>query len=246
LRTVAIGNDYGGAPSCEVDWREEMRDLKAYLNFLSENPSITKLMELAEEAIERAILAEDCMERRQVACGEWMNKFDKANSELAALREENDLQQQAMQSLSRKMVALHRTLDDIYPLIAGRVIQLRDAGEEKAMEAWNQAARQIVKVLEGIPEQNTQDLTYQVAALKEAIKQIHRYIHPHNCPRYSQFIDDVCDNVLYSPDPGAKIKAVVEAAWKLVDCETRTYSRNKYVHKLKRALADLEGGAPCE
>jgi len=40
-------------------------------------------------------------------------------------------------------------LNDIYPMIAGRVIQLKDAGEEKAMQQWNEVAQNIYAVIGG-------------------------------------------------------------------------------------------------
>ena len=58
------------------------RDLKAELKYISENPSITKLMELTEEAIERAIAAE-----YKTACHVSCN--DGLRAQLTSLDEEN-------------------------------------------------------------------------------------------------------------------------------------------------------------
>lgn len=190
---------------------------------------------------------------------EAINRAIKAETELAALREENDLQQQAMQSLSREMVALHRTLNDIYPLIAGRVIQLRDAGEEKAMEAWNQAAIQIVKVLEGKPEQGTQGLSCQVVEYREALEQAKllmetEYESTPGYPLENVHAYKLIVEALSSPDPGAKIKAAVKAAKFVAKNLHENAEQNdgnirvrtvRALRKLDDALAALEGGTSC-
>jgi hypothetical protein len=48
---------------------------------------------------------------------------------------------------SREIEHLREVLSDIYPLIAGRVIQLKDAGETQAMDAWNDAAKKVHQAL---------------------------------------------------------------------------------------------------
>jgi len=85
------------------------RDLKAELKQLSENPSITKLMELAEEAVDRAIVA---MAKNTESYDLLYNAFDKVKGEAeqlkqdnAALREENDSQRDSIQKLSCQIVA---------------------------------------------------------------------------------------------------------------------------------------------
>ena len=229
------------------------------------------------EAINRAIKLEETVQRyasaaRVIAlylkefCDETLPYSDmiaeasrKAETKLGYLREENDLQRQAMQSLSREMVALHRTLNDIYPLIAGRVIQLRDAGEEKAMEAWNQAAIQIVKVLEGIPEQGTQGLSCQVVEYREALEQAKllmetEYESTPGYPLENVHAYKLIVEALSSPDPGAKIKAAVKAAKFVAKNLHENAEQNdgnirvrtvRALRKLDDALAALEGGTSC-
>ena len=173
-------------------------------------------------------------------------------------REETALQRQSIQSLSGQVVALHKTLNDIYPLIAGRVIQLRDAGEEKAMEAWNQAAIQVVKVLEGVPEQNIQDLMCQVAQYREVLLDIQKYF---DSPQkyggtWPEFYSAVIKQLLSSPDPGAKVKAVVDIClkkkvlsekWRYEEINREAFIKAIYEMKdldrqLEQALTALEGG----
>lgn len=180
----------------------EKRDLKADLKYLSDNPSITELMELAEEAVDRAIEAEKLAARAmeyakdpKIISLEDIEGYCALVEKNAALREENDIQRQSIQNLS-----------------------------------------------------------CQVAALRKAIKQIHCYIHPHNSPRYSEFIDDVCDEVLCSPDPGAKVKAVIKLTkdyYKINKLLNSTESdmeraninfvRNRIYAELEQALAALKG-----
>ena len=88
--------------------------------------------------------------------------------------------------------------------------------------------------------EENEDLSAQVVAYREALEEVTEELE--NCYGRDTELTIKAREIINSPSPGAKIKAVVEAAWELVDCETRTYSRSKYVHKLKRALAELEGG----
>lgn len=43
--------------------------------------------------------------------------------------------------------ALRSALDSVYPLIAGRVLQLQEAGEVRAMEQWNAECIKIIQAL---------------------------------------------------------------------------------------------------
>lgn len=180
---------------------------------------------------------------------EAIKRAIKAEETFTSLREESDLQRQSIQSLSRQVVALHKTLDDIYPLIAGRVIQLRDAGEEKAMEAWNQAAIQVVKVLEGKPDQSTQDLTCQVVALREALEEVTEELE--NCYGRDTELTIKAREIINSPSPGANYQRVIETAkdWKksyeVYQKSPCLYTAQDHIRAddiLKQALADLEGG----
>jgi len=48
-----------------------------------------------------------------------------------------------------RAIAAEELLVYVYPIVAGRVIQLQQAGEEKAAEQWNEVARKIYKAIEG-------------------------------------------------------------------------------------------------
>lgn len=52
-------------------------------------------------------------------------------------------QQDEIVALTARAEAAERLLDDIYPTISGRVIQLQAAGEEKAAAQWNEIAKRI-------------------------------------------------------------------------------------------------------
>lgn len=52
------------------------------------------------------------------------------------------------EAIQRAMKA-ERVLNDIYPMIAGRVIQLQQAGEEKAAAEWNETAKAVYSVIKG-------------------------------------------------------------------------------------------------
>jgi len=121
------------------------RDLKAELKNLSENPSITKLMELAEEAIERAIAAEESVvylkdqlrkyremlndsqcktdmykNELQVmtTCRDhWKTSYEENKDRLAAYVEENDIQRASIQQMSAQVVEMRTYIDDIIPMI---------------------------------------------------------------------------------------------------------------------------------
>ena len=82
-----------------------MRDLKADLEYTSNNPSITKLMELAEEAVERAIKAEELTSNLQNTIQKMIDQDIEWHCEFGRLREQNDLQRQGIQDLSCQVVA---------------------------------------------------------------------------------------------------------------------------------------------
>jgi len=54
--------------------------------------------------------------------------------------------------IRERMAKLEAVLNDIYPAIAGRVIQLQKAGEEKAAAEWNEIAKQVFAALEEVSE----------------------------------------------------------------------------------------------
>lgn len=99
------------------------------------------------EAITRAIMAEDKL--AEVMNDKMWREYDQKCERLA---EENDLQRQSIQNLSAQVAALREALNDVYPMIAGRVIQLIDAGEEWVAGQWNKEAKKILTVLEGVEE----------------------------------------------------------------------------------------------
>lgn len=108
---------------------EIVRDLRKALTRFNElwdlDDAAGDIAELAgyvlPEAISRALAAEHKVENLRVDC----NNFEQEN---AALRE---------------------ALIYIYPLIAGRAIQLQQSGEEKAAGEWNEVAKMIYKAIEG-------------------------------------------------------------------------------------------------
>lgn len=128
--------------------RDKMRNAKEDLEFFETNRfKGSKVKDIVEHWVRRAILAEDCMERRQDACWDWIGKCDEANSKLAALTEENDIQRASIHNLRAQVVGLREVLNDIYPDIAGHVILLKYAGEEKAANDWNIVATKILKAI---------------------------------------------------------------------------------------------------
>ena len=66
-----------------------MRDLQADLKGLTANPAVWAELprSIIVKYVERAIFAEDCMERRQDACGTWMKKCEELEAKVAALTE---------------------------------------------------------------------------------------------------------------------------------------------------------------
>ena len=98
-----------------------------------------------------------------------------------------------------------------------------------------------------------QQLSAQVAECQDALKKIHRFIHPHNSPRYSSHIDNICDSVIYNPNPGADLLAKIEkleAAAEAAKEFDRQIMRDRYTSQglkrlwekdVRQALVDLEG-----
>ena len=78
----------------------------------------------------------------------YINRAIEAEEKAAYLTEENDIQRQAIQNLSSQVVELRDVLNDIYPDIAGHVILLKYAGEEKAANDWNIVATKIFKAID--------------------------------------------------------------------------------------------------
>lgn len=162
-----------------------MKDLKADLKYLSENPSITKLMELAEETINRAIAAE-------LKVAHYQNEADGLNKQLYYLNE-----------------SAKETINKLSAQVAG----LRE-GLEKVRSA----------IIDYFPENTIRLKKFSFAAM----------------------LFDMANNCLSSPDPGAKYRAVVEAA-EILLAELDLYDPAVYLNKrngLRRALADLEGVKP--
>lgn len=50
-------------------------------------------------------------------------------------------------SLGTRLQQAEAVLNNIYPMIAGRVIHLKEAGEIKAMNEWNEVAKQVMQYL---------------------------------------------------------------------------------------------------
>jgi hypothetical protein len=102
---------------------------------------VRKIREGWPEAINRAIEAE------KLLASHAPDGYNVSNLQYEKLREENDLQRQSIQDLSLQVATYQRVLNDIYPDIAGRVIQLQRAGEEKAVTEWKEIARKIYTVI---------------------------------------------------------------------------------------------------
>jgi len=114
-----------------------------------------------------------------------------------------------------------------------------------------------------------QQLSAQVVGLTDALRKIKITIeenHPHNTlnlPQYgySKELHDIAQQVLSSPDPGEKYRAVVEAAKELyymvinfgdfrngnshMGIDEGEVMAGKVIAKFEQTLSALEGGPPC-
>lgn len=58
----------------------------------------------------------------------------------------NQLKKQ-IKLLESELEQTRAVINDIYPTLAGRVIQLQEAGEEKAVKEWDAVCRKVLAVL---------------------------------------------------------------------------------------------------
>lgn len=123
----------------------------------------------------------------------------------------------------------------------------------KARDKWQNDAAAL-REQNDLQRQSVQELSCQVAALREwvkdALEQL-ELLHPNMNPQEPCCVFETWEDgkqLLASPDPGAKVKAVVDAADSLVNWldQTGIVPGSILVKNLKQALADLEGGTPCE
>ena len=86
-------------------------------------------------------------------CGNCLHAFmleaqeTKKQDGIAALRAALDTERQRAEQAEAEAGALRSALDSVYPLVAGRVLQLKDAGEVMAMEQWNAECIKIIQAL---------------------------------------------------------------------------------------------------
>jgi len=133
-----------------------------------------------------------------------------------------------------------------------------------AREGWPEAINRAIKAeteLAALREendlqrQNIQDLTCQVAVYHEALEEVTEELE--NCYGRDTELTIKARELINSPDPGAKVKAVVDAELKLRNIRRKkSINANEIMNilqekeaaenELKQALADLEGGTLCE
>lgn len=68
----------------------------------------------------------------------------RAVSLVEAMRQER---REAFKAYAGEISRLQGVLNDLYPVLASRVIQLKEAGEEKAVARWNGYCKQVLAVL---------------------------------------------------------------------------------------------------
>ena len=94
-----------------------MRNLQADLDLIKPE-HIDRLLvdtEVIVEWLNRAILAEDAMERMQQACGEWMNKAINAEAEVERLDKENAQIKYDFNKLNEKYDKLNSLIESHAP-----------------------------------------------------------------------------------------------------------------------------------
>lgn len=101
----------------------------------------------------------------------------------------------------------------------------------------------ILKEENDLQRQAVKDLSCQVVQYRKVLKDIQNYFS--NPKKYSgawpEFYSVVIKTLLESSDPGARVKAVVEAATKLIKGRDEYGISWKCLMDLKQALATLEG-----
>jgi len=70
---------------------------------------------------------------------------------LRRLDYERDLCRGKVEELQDEIRGLRAVLTDLYPVLAGRTIQLQEAGEERAAERWNGYCVKVREALDGRP-----------------------------------------------------------------------------------------------
>jgi hypothetical protein len=139
--------------------RQEQKGLNKYGQILEDNPRgyIAALEYLAEELTDGLMYVQEAIVKLKLDTYRTSPKetelqsrraeelIIKLENEIDALHKENNAHQQYIQDLLTERVTYRE--DDIYPLLAGRVIELQTAGEFKEAKHWNEAALQVLTML---------------------------------------------------------------------------------------------------